>query len=566
MATLSGIDGPARKGIGQMLKENRLQVPFYQRAYAWKKSHVSDLYADLGRALDEGGKQYFLGSIVAIQNNGGSVEIVDGQQRLATTAILIAAMRDHLLQLKETEPATDIERDYLIRKYGIRERREEPSLVLNETDNDYFRKRILSRPGTLDRGSKALRESHTRIDEAAQLAKDHVQNVTAGRKPSDQLTVLDNWLKFVEQHAQVILIKVSDPADAFVIFETLNDRGLELSIADLTKNYLFGRSGKRVEEAKHNWNRMIGTLQAVSETDISKFYIHQLWSSVHGITRDREVFAKIREKIRGEQTAIDFSTQLADDAILYAALRNADHEYWQEWGPNVRRNIHILNSHLRVTQIRMLFLPMLEKFSKAEVKKVLPVAVCWSVRFLIAGGSPGNLERYYSSHAVKIRRGEIKDAAELIRSMATVVPNDERFKVSFASETVSADYLARYYLQCLERGLLKVPNPYLAEDDETIGSLEHILPKNRDASVWNISDDVADRLVRRIGNMALLTPKDNSNRGNDSFKAAKKYYAKSDFRLTKALAALGDEWDEEAIKKRQEYLAELAVKAWPIPT
>jgi hypothetical protein len=261
----------------------------------------------------------------------------------------------------------------------------------------------------------------------------------------------------------------------------------------------------------------------------------------------------------------DFSTQLADNAILYAALRNADHEYWQDWGANVRRNIHILNSHLRVTQVRMLLLPMLEKFPKAEVKKVLPVAVCWSVRFLIAGGSPGNLERYYSSHAVKIRRGEITNADELIRSMATVVPNDERFKVSFASEAVSADYLARYYLQCLERVLLRVANPYLAEDDETIGSLEHILPRNRDASVWTISDDIADRLIRRIGNLALLTPKDNSNRGNDSFKTAKKYYAKSDFRLTKELAAIGDEWNEEAIKVRQERLAELAVKAWPLP-
>lgn len=113
-------------------------------AYAWKRPHVKDLYDDIRRAIDEGKKDYFLGSVVACPANG-HVEIVDGQQRLATTAILIAAIRDHLIKLADTEGAAMLERDYLLRKTGFRQRSDVASLSLSEVDNDFFRKRAPSR-------------------------------------------------------------------------------------------------------------------------------------------------------------------------------------------------------------------------------------------------------------------------------------------------------------------------------------------------------------------------------------------------------------------------------------
>ena len=95
--------------------------------------------------------------------------------------------------------------------------------------------------------------------------------------------------------------------------------------------------------------------------------------------------------------------------------------------------------------------------------------------------------------------------------------------------------------------------------------VHEILPKSPLRSVWKISDDDLERLRYRIGNLALLSPNDNSNRGNDSFKAAKAYYAKSDFTLTKELATIsGDDWGEAQIDARQKSLADLALKAWPL--
>jgi hypothetical protein len=562
MASLSGID-LGRDGIGHLLADNQLRVPFYQRAYAWKKPHVRGLFDDLRRAIDEGGKDYFLGSIVACGANCADIEIVDGQQRLATATILLAAIRDHLFTFDE-DAAKDIEREYLFHRKGLRKRTETNNLTLSEVDADFFRKHVLSPPGSSDRQVKPLRESHRRIMDAARFAKEHVTQIVGNRKPADQLTVLEHWIEFIRDKAKIIFIKVPDPADAFVIFETLNDRGLELSIADLAKNYLFGRSGSRVEEAKHCWATMMGSLSAVSgDTDISKFYIHQLWSSLHGVTRDKELFTKLRDKIHTEHAAIDFLNALVENAHLYAALRNTDHEYWNPYGQNAKQHINILNSSLRVSQIRVLLLAVLRRFGAAEVKKVLPHAVGWSVRFLVAGGSPGNLESYYATRAVKVQKGEITTAAELIRSMAIDVPNDDLFRAAFATETVSSDFIVRYYLNCLERVRNNEANPHLATADETIGTLEHILPRSPDRDVWKVDDDTLDRLCRRIGNLTLLAPKENSNRGNHSFKEAKKHYAKSGFTITRDLTAL-DDWNEGSIQQRQAALADLAVKAWLI--
>ena len=560
--SIGGID-IFREGLGHLLADRKLRVPFYQRAYAWKKPHVKDLYDDLRRAIDEGKTSYFLGSIVACPTDDDFLEIVDGQQRLASTAILLAAIRDHLVRLQDTEAADMLEREYLLRKKGFRKRSTTPSLTLSEVDNDFFLKRILSPPKSVDRQVKGPRESHRRIADAARIAAEHVRAIVGDRKPSDQMTIIDTWVEFLRDKAQVIFIQVMDHSDAFIIFETLNDRGLELSIADLTKNYLFGRAAKRVEEAKHNWARMVGILAAGTDQDITKVYIHQLWSSLNGITRDREVFARIRNKVYTEQSAVDFSHELAENALLYAALRSADHEFWQPFGSHARQHIGILASQLRVSQIRMLLLAVLNKFKQAEVKKVLPYCVHWSVRFLIAGGSPGNLESYYATHAVKIRRGEIKNAAELVASMSAVVPTDEQFKAAFAAETVGPEYHARYYLHCLERVRTQQANPHLATDDETVATLEHVLPRSPAPSVWTVDEASHERLINRLGNFALLGPRDNSNRGNEPFKTAKKVYAKSPFVLTQDLAEIGDDWNEEAINKRQSFLAELAVKAWP---
>src|SRR5258708_25689720 len=83
------------KTIGKLLKEERLKVPPSQREYRWKPEHADDLFKDIRKAIEDK-EEHFLGTIVSI-NTEGSILIYDGQQRLATTMILIASIRDRLI-------------------------------------------------------------------------------------------------------------------------------------------------------------------------------------------------------------------------------------------------------------------------------------------------------------------------------------------------------------------------------------------------------------------------------------------------------------------------------------
>lgn len=106
--------------IGHILHEKGLRVPLSQRSYRWEAEHVEDLYKDINAAVLEALDEYFVGSIVGIKSNGVT-SIYDGQQRLATTMILIAAIRDYFHKAgylaqgqafysRQSRPTTDLEK------------------------------------------------------------------------------------------------------------------------------------------------------------------------------------------------------------------------------------------------------------------------------------------------------------------------------------------------------------------------------------------------------------------------------------------------------------------------
>lgn len=172
MASILGPD--LSKGIGQLLQEKRLRVPKYQRSYAWKKQQVNELFRDLRRAIERDKQYYFLGAIVGceVEDRMDAAEIVDGQQRLATTTILLAAIRDEFVAMKDEKAATRFEGDYLFKTEGFENPVTEPRLSLNDTDDDFFQKRILSRPDTPERSIQAPRLSHRLIADAAKPCDD----------------------------------------------------------------------------------------------------------------------------------------------------------------------------------------------------------------------------------------------------------------------------------------------------------------------------------------------------------------------------------------------------------
>src|ERR1700730_11272378 len=132
-------------GIAHALAERQLRVPVNQRPYAWTGEEVTRLFQDITNAFEENERIYFLGTIVLTRDIHRQWEVADGQQRLATTAVLIAAVRDYLVELGDVKGANKYESDYLI-EYDPRTKDYHPKLELNSEDNLFFVETILKRP------------------------------------------------------------------------------------------------------------------------------------------------------------------------------------------------------------------------------------------------------------------------------------------------------------------------------------------------------------------------------------------------------------------------------------
>src|SRR5215475_12700686 len=124
-------------GLASVLKQNKLAVPSNQRDYAWTDRQVEQLFQDLAKAMNDGA-DYFLGAIVTIPREDNVLEVVDGQQRLATTAVLLAAMRDHLSMRGEKMLVESINNEFLT-SIDRRNRSRVPNLQLNVDDKELFR-------------------------------------------------------------------------------------------------------------------------------------------------------------------------------------------------------------------------------------------------------------------------------------------------------------------------------------------------------------------------------------------------------------------------------------------
>jgi hypothetical protein len=549
------------EGIAHVLADNRLRVPAFQRSYAWEEAHVTDLLQDLSTAIKDSGQEYFLGSIVVSTEHSGTLEVIDGQQRLATVTIILSRIRDYFIAQSEQSRADTLESEYLLKR-DLRTQEAVPQLTLNETDNDFFQKAVLSRPGSPDRGIKPTRPSHERLGEAARLVERQINSLVATTKsPVDALL---DWVDYLRKNTRIILVRVPDDANAFTIFETLNDRGLDLAISDLLKNYLFYRAENRLPEVQAAWSAMIGALSAVGSDTSVVDYIRHYWSSINGLTRERELYSAIRKKISSKQAAIDLAHNLESSARRYAAIISHAHEFWGDYGSGSRQHIETINL-LRMVQVRPLLLAVLDKFGIAETKKALRFAVSWGVRFLIHGGLGGGvLEREYCDRAKEINSNTIKTAAQLAKAMATAAPSDKEFEAAFSTATVSQTYLARYYLRALEKragGEIDpelIPNP----NEEDV-NLEHILPIKPEKNWPQFDEESAKVFHRRLGNMALIQQKLNSALRSAPFSKKKVVYANSKFKLTTEVAA-ENQWDAATIDARQKRLAKLAVETWPI--
>ena len=551
------------KGIGQILAQNRLVVPLNQREYAWEKDHVKELFQDFSNALAKGKGGYFLGTIVLTKGTRDNPEVSDGQQRLATTSILIAAIRDYFAEQNDSKRAGAIADEFL-RTVDRKTTDTVSKLRLNVDDQEFFRKAIISDFGADDRNFPPTKQSHKRMAVAAETAREYVESFLAQHKPEYHADRLNELMDFIEEGAQVIALKVPDHINAFVMFETLNDRGLRASQADLLKNHLLSLCAERIGEGQQKWAKMVGVLESLEQDDIAVTYLHHMLINKYGPTREREVFDRIKQGVTSQLDAIVFLDELAEGASHYAALFNSDHKKWNEYGTLTKKNISTINQDLRVQQIRPLMLAVARKFSVNEGKLAFRCFVFWSVRFLIVGGRGGLLDRNYSLAANEVAEGKISTTTALTTRLGDIIPSDAVFIATFSEAKIAQNYLARYLLRAMEQRAKNLDEPeFVPNDAENSVNLEHVLPENPGHQWPNVDPDTAAAWFRRIGNLVLLQASKNTLIGNNSFDKKQAVLKDSGFELTN-LVGTELQWGPKEIAERQAMLAKLAARTWPI--
>lgn len=553
-------------GIGSALTNRRLAVPIYQRSYAWgseeskERDQVAEFWNDLRATFVTQNDEYFLGTVVLAREGADErASIIDGQQRLATTAVLLAAIRDEFSKRGDVSRAAIVQNK--LAEADLASASNVPQLKLNAEDDPFFRKRVVEG----DTNAEATLQSHRLIARAYEALRQKI-GTTADDAATGWSDRLVQWIQFIEERVKIIVVDVPTEADAFLIFETLNDRGADLTIADLLKNYLFRRAGTDLDTVRNAWVSSLANLDvSAAGSQLFTDYLRHYWSSKYGATRERELYARIKDKVATSSTAVDLALELQSSSRLYSAILHSDHEYWSGFDSSIRNNIDVLQI-LKLEQNRPLLLAVMQHLPVSELRKTLRAMVSWSVRGLIVGGiGGGTAERIYCDAAVKVRSGGLRTAADIAAELSAIVRSNKEFEERFALAHINRGPLARYLLAALERTKRGTSEPELVpNENEAEVNLEHILPKNPVEEDWpQFKPEERAAYVHRLGNMALLSRGPNGKIGNRPFTHKKPILGSSELKLTKE-AGEEDDWTTAAIDARQERLAALAVQTWTL--
>lgn len=539
-------------GIGKFIADQIIAVPIYQRAFAWEEKNVEELLQDIDQSHP---RDYFIGSIVVNQTKSENIwEVVDGQQRIATITILFTAIRDFLRANSDQKGADKIERDYIC-DIDLRTKEPVPKLRLGNDDNDYFILKIVKKET-----AKELKESHHRIKKAYDVAYSFIANKV--KLDGNKHDYLFNLNDFIKENVKIIIVRVPDESNAFTVFETLNDRGLALSQADLIKNHLFNKAGDRIKEAQNYWSEMSGAIEAAQDEEEIIKYIRYFWSSRNGLTREKDLFQEIKSKTTNTNLSVSFLNDLKSSTNKYLALLNQNHSYWDDHTKTTKEYVEKFND-LCLYQNRPLLLAVLNQFDQKETEKAFKLILSWSVRNLITGSIPGGtLEREFSNQAKEINNGQVKNTKELLNSAKRLIPTDSQFKEAFSIATVTKNTLAQYYLMEIEKKYSENEEKSVVKNFDNV-NIEHILPQTIVQQVdWpTFNEESQKSYCKRIGNLTLLKAKLNSDLKSSNFNTKKQEYQRSEIKITKNLSSIKD-WTTEAIRNRQKDFAEKALKIW----
>ena len=389
------------KTVGELLgsvSRDRVEVPEFQRGYEWSKKHVTAFWEDLQqfekeRGTANGPKKYFLGPIVVLQGSNEIIQLLDGQQRLATATILLSVLRDvaKTTGVKDGDDfARDTQNQFIAKEGG------EYALKLGATDKTFFRDFIQSEtPAT----NKPILRTHRNISAARALLLEKVKGKTTGAAAAAQLTILRSLRQILVSDLVLACIPVESERDAFRIFETLNDRGLRLATPDLLLNYLMRQAKPQKDQkpVREYWTDMI---ERMGKRDINRFLRH-MWVSNYGDLKAQDLFSELKAHIeKNSISSLDFARTCKDECEYYVQLVSLEAEHLEKSAGYVKSILTGVDAQASLPVL----LSAYQKLPPDDFVKVCQWILVFIVRYsVIAGLDASGLETVLFSLARDIR-------------------------------------------------------------------------------------------------------------------------------------------------------------------
>jgi uncharacterized protein with ParB-like and HNH nuclease domain len=359
------------KNIKDILESGFYRIPRFQRPYSWDAENIGDFWNDV---ITNSDSDYFIGSMVVFKPaQSDKAVVVDGQQRLTTITMILAALRNALRANGFEDLAGGIHR--LIERRDISNKAQ--YVLQTETSYPYLQDHIQNEGPAetsphIGREENALKLSFEYVtSEITKAVREIKQNKSLRKKDidariRDALTAIRDKVLDL----QVIYIDLDNEDDAYLIFETLNTRGKELTLSDLVKSYLtklLKPTNKNVDHTKDAWNGIVELIEG-SQADLTVTnYLHHYWLSRHEYVTVKRLYRDLKPKVT-KTNAKEFLESLVRDGRTYREIQETAYRKWNKDEEQIRESLDALNL-FRLKQPLPMMLAVMHAYDAGELKQ-----------------------------------------------------------------------------------------------------------------------------------------------------------------------------------------------------
>lgn len=546
------------RDIRQVLESGTYLIPRFQRPFSWDKDNVEEFWVD---STAEVKKDYFIGAFVTYNITSSSYGLVDGQQRLTTITIALCAIRDKFMELGFEALANGVHR--LIE---TRDLNNQTQFVLKtETSYPYLQAKIQS----LEKEESDIEagEEEKAISAAFQIltgfVKDGVDSAIAKVEPPKAKAASRKWLEQARDKLlvlKVISITLDNQDDAYLIFETLNTRGKDLTAADLAKNHflrLLPAKGKAIDRPKDHWGEIQSTLDEAIRPIQTKTFLHHYWISKYPLTTEKQLFKAIKEEVTSLNVK-EVLEELRSDAALYRGIFEPNTlPLWNKATRDIEDSLLCITDVLNIQIANPLLLTVLrlykaKRLKDGQVREIFSLVERYHFMYTTISALPssGGVGHMYAAHARAINNAADPNALgkciqDFKKKIMSKVPSRDIF-ISKFKQLSYQNHRQREVIRYALWKIYKKDNPAVDVDRST-ASIEHLSPQSG-----------GQALVHNIGNLLVVPVKFNGDvLGNKPFSEKKTLLAAHGYALEPGITATST-WGELDIEQRAARLSEFA--------